>query len=335
MNTGSTKIAVKDAHSKLILVGEHAVVYGKPAIAIPFPLKVRSIIKKSYGLIMVESAIYSGPVDTIPMKMKGISECIKETLHYLNKPFEGLRIEIHSSIPLGRGLGSSAAVAASIVRSLFSFYGQKLSQRELFSLVQIAETFAHGKPSGIDMAAVSSEGPIWFEKGKEPVSLKVVGPLYMVVADTGRIGNTHTAVENVRMKYLLEPEKVKKSLDKIEKITVEAKDALLKGDMYLLGKLLNGNQQELMTLGVSDDGLNALIETARNTGALGAKLTGGGLGGCMIALANSLEHAKVISKELTKAGAFKSWYFSTAGEAKEVEALNGLQRVVCERNEYA
>jgi mevalonate kinase len=311
MNTVPAKIAVGEAHSKLILAGEHAVVYGKPAIAIPFPLKVRSMIEESLGTIMFESAIYTGPIDSMPMKMKGITACIKETLHCLNQPFEGLRIRMDSWIPIGRGLGSSAAIAIAIVRSLFSFYGKELSQNQLFSLVQIAETYAHGKPSGIDMAAVSSECPILFQKGKDVVPLITREPLYMVVADTGRIGDTHTAVEDVRKRYLLEPEKVQKSLDEIGKIADAAKDALLDGDMYLLGKLLDNNQQELMTLGVSDEGLNALIETARNTGALGAKLTGGGLGGCIIALARSLEHAKKIASELMKSGAVESWYFSS------------------------
>jgi mevalonate kinase len=314
MNTVSSKTAVSHAHSKLILVGEHAVVYGKPAIAIPFPLKAWSRVENSHGPIMFESAMYTGHIDNIPVKMKGIAACIKETLHYLNQPFEGLLLRIDSAIPLGRGLGSSAAIATAIVRSLFSIYGQKLSQKELFYLVQIAETYAHGNPSGIDMAGVSSQYPIWFQKGEDILPIKSVQPLYMVVADTGRTGDTHTAVSNVRKKYVLEPEKIQKSLDEIEKIAEAAKDSLLKGDMYLLGKLLNSNQQELMTLGVSDGGLNALIDIARNAGALGAKLTGGGLGGCMIALAPSLEKAKVIADKLMKSGADKSWYFSSESD---------------------
>lgn len=317
MNTISNKIAVSDAHSKLILIGEHAVVYGKPAIAIPFPLKVNSIIKESYGAIMFESDIYKGPINSMPNKIEGIAECIKETLSYLGQPFEGLSIRIHSSIPLGRGLGSSSAVAMAIVRSLFAFYDKKLSQKELFYFVQIAETHAHGNPSGIDMAAEASECPIWFEKGKEVILLKVGKPLYMVVGDTGRRGDTRTAVENVRMRYGLNPEKVQKSLDEIGEIAEETKEALLHGDMYTLGKLLNRNQEELMALGVSDASLNGLIETARNKGALGAKLTGGGLGGCMMALANSMEHAKVMAEELLKLGAFKTWYFSTEGYFNE------------------
>lgn len=311
MNTNSCKVAVSDAHSKLILVGEHAVVYGKPAIAIPFPLKASVSIEECHGELLVESGFYSGSIEKVPDKMSGISQCIKETLYLLNKNLEGLCIRICSEIPLGRGLGSSAAIATAVVRSLFSFYGQRPKEEELFYLVQIAETHAHGKPSGIDMNAVASEYPLWFMKGKETEYLIESKPLYIVVADTGRIGDTRTAVDNVRMKYFNEPEKVERSLKEIERIVKSARSALLEGNIKLIGQLLNENQQELMSLGVSDDILDSLIDTARSSGALGAKLTGGGLGGCMLALAGGMEQAEYISKRLMTAGAVKSWYFST------------------------
>lgn len=322
MNPYSSKIAIGDAHSKLILVGEHAVVYGKPAIAIPFPLKVRSIVEESVGPIMFESNIYTGDIYNMPMRLQGISDCIKETLNYLNKPFKGIRIRVDSSIPIGRGLGSSAAIAISIVRSLFSFYGQKPSENELFSFVQIAETHAHGNPSGLDMVAESSEYPIWFEKGKKALPLTIGKPLCMVVADTGRTSDTKTAVENVKKKYFLEGKKVKQSLDKIEEIANDTKAALIGGDINLLGKLLNCNHKELINIGVSDESLNNLVEIAQNTGALGAKLTGGGMGGCMIALASNLEKAKLISEELVKYGATKSWYFSTHNDTLYISKGN-------------
>jgi mevalonate kinase len=315
MNTAFGKIAVGEAHSKLILVGEHAVVYGKPAIAIPFPLKVRALAQKAEGLISFESDIYTGSIDNLPIKLQGISACINETLHYLKQPLMDLHILIDSAIPIGRGLGSSAAIAVAIVRSLFNFYGEELVQDILFALVHIAEAYAHGKPSGIDMNAVSSQCPIWFQKGKEKINLINKGNLYVVVADTGRIGDTRRAVENVRAKYDIEPKKVQRSLDEIEKIAAETKEALAAGDMYRLGALLNRNQMELAALGVSDEGLSKLIQTARNEGALGTKLTGGGLGGCLIALAESMEHAKSVAKGLIREGAAKSWYFSTAEDS--------------------
>ncbi len=286
-------------------------VYGKPAIAIPFPLKAKCIVEEASGPIIIDSIIYTGAIDTMPTEMQGISACMKETLIYLNKPVEGISIRIDSCIPLGRGLGSSAAVAIAMVRALFSFYEKELSKEELFSLVQISETYAHGNPSGIDMVSEASNCPVWFEKGKNVLPLVPSAPLFIAVADTGRMADTRTAVGNVKERYACNPEKVEKSLEKIEAMANKSKVALEQGNMQSLGELLNGNQQELMNLGVSDEGLNKRVEKALKSGALGAKLTGGGMGGCMIALAKDLDHAKLISKELIKSGAFNSWYFST------------------------
>lgn len=311
MIISAPKVAVGYSHSKLILVGEHAVVYGKPAIAIPFPLKVKSTIEEKSGEITIACNHYVGPINRMPVKMQGITDCIKATLIDLNKPINGLLIRLYSSIPLGRGLGSSAAIAIAIVKSLFSFYGRKISQKDLMELVKIAEVYAHGNPSGIDMAAASSEFPILFKSDNEVIPLKVGSPIHIVVADSGRIGDTHTAVKKVRDKFLLEPEKMQRSLERIERISVEANGALEDGDSYLLGRLLSLNHAELITLGVSDDGLNRLVEAAQSAGGLGAKLTGGGLGGCVIALASNPDHAKVIADVLMKAGANKTWYFST------------------------
>jgi mevalonate kinase len=306
-----SKTAVGYAHSKLILVGEHSVVYGKPAIAIPFPLKVKSTVEKKSGEIFLSSAYYIGSIDRMPEKMRGIAACIKAVMNYMNKPLNGLLIRLHSSIPLGRGLGSSAAIAIAIVNSLFSFYGRKASQKELMAFVEIAEIYAHGNPSGIDMAAASSEFPIFFKNGENVTPIKIESPFYFVVADSGRIGDTHTAVKKVKEKLYLEPEKIQCVLERIESIAFEAKAVLASGNSYLLGQLLNSNHSELIKLGVSDPGLNRLVEAARCAGSLGAKLTGGGLGGCVIALVRNLEQAKGIADALMKAGANKTWYFST------------------------
>ncbi|MBO1911581.1 mevalonate kinase, partial [Microvirga sp. 3-52] len=184
------KTAVGTAHSKLILIGEHAVVYGKPAIALPFPaIEARATIEElnNYKTILFESPYYSGHYDEIPDRMEGISVCITETLKYLKQKPEGLRISLESTIPLGRGLGSSAAIAISIVRGLFNYYRQALHDEKLTELVHLAETYAHGNPSGIDAAASSNDHPIWFERGNPITSLEIGYSFYLVVADTGRI----------------------------------------------------------------------------------------------------------------------------------------------------
>lgn len=317
------KIAVGHAHSKLILIGEHAVVYGKPAIAIPFPLEVTSIIENRVGGIMLACSHYFGPIDKVPSQLKGIEICIKKTLKYLKKPLKGLLIRINSEIPIGRGLGSSAAIAIAIVKSIFSFYERTISQNTLMELVKIAEVYAHGNPSGIDMAAASSEFPIWFPKEKEITFLEVGRPLHLVVADSGQSSDTFSAVKKVKEKFVFENRRVKKCMNQIEMIANMAKSALTNGDIQLLGRLLDENHKELKTMGVGDDRLDHLVETARYEGALGAKLTGGGRGGCIIALARTRRHAEQLSEKLRKAGANKTWNFTLE---KNVEGLKNIYR---------
>jgi len=309
--TTFTRTSTGLSHSKIILVGEHAVVYGMPAIAVPFPLTAQSTIEEETGGITIKSALYTGPIDKLPVKLRGLGVCIEETLRYLEKPANGLSVKIDSQIPLGRGLGSSASIATAIVRSLFSFFERAITIKELLTLVKVAELFAHGSPSGIDMAAVSSKLPIWFQIGSEAKPIQAGRPLHIVVADSGRIGDTKTAVKNVRDNYLSKPLKIQKAIEQVGIIAAQAQSALVNGDLFMLGSLLDQNHTELMKLGVCDDGLNRLVAKARDFGALGAKLTGGGQGGCIIALANSLDHARMIASKLKEAGAYKTWYFTS------------------------
>jgi len=320
MSLLSAKSAVGEAHSKLILVGEHAVVYGKPAIAIPFPLKIRAFVEGKEGEAVVESFIYSGNVKEMPNEMNGIMECIKKTFQLLRKPLRDIKIRIDSDIPLGRGLGSSAAAATAVVRGIFSFYNRKLSHEELFFLVGLSETYAHGKPSGIDMTAVASDMPIYFKSPKGEQIFETIKPLHIVVADSGIIGDTRKAVGNVRSLYNSDKEKISNIINKIGGIVDRIKNSMIKGDIQTIGQLFNDNHELLRALGVSNSSLDSLVNEARSLGALGAKLTGGGLGGCIFALAESLDAAKKISKGLIAAGAVKSWCFST----KENEIIDSL-----------
>lgn len=308
----SQKVSLGKAHGKLILVGEHSVVYGKPAIALPFPLiEVKAIVEESKeDNIRITCDYYDGLLDSVPKKMKGIAALIIETLKILTTHPKGLLIRLESTIPLGRGLGSSAAVAIAIVRSLFSYYSHELNQDQLNSLVHLAETYAHGNPSGIDMVAASGEEPIWFQKEVGMEQIQIGSPIHLVVADSGRIGDTLSAVSSVKEKYKIDQKKTNDSLSHLEGIACNAKAALSLGHSKLLGHLLDLAQEELVALGVSDDGINRLIDAARKAGALGAKLTGGGRGGCVIALAKNAGHAKTLAKAFLKAGASKTWNFS-------------------------
>ncbi|KXH81738.1 mevalonate kinase [Sporosarcina sp. HYO08] len=305
------KTAVGSAHSKLILIGEHAVVYGQPAIALPFSLVgVTATVERHEQLktVVIESPYYSGAIEEMPTAMLGIADCIKETLNTLSAQPVGLYIDIQSTIPLGRGLGSSAALAIAIVRGLFTYFEQPCSQEELMRLVHIAETYAHGNPSGIDMEAASSDHPIWFQKGRPTHIFHVTKPISLIVADTGRIGDTRAAVEGIGERRKLDPQSVSRSIEKLGQLTIEAKDALSTGDINQLGQVMDFAQHELSQLGVSDTMIDQLVEAARKAGALGAKLTGGGRGGCIIALAKGAQHASQLEQALEQAGASQTWH---------------------------
>lgn len=303
------------AHGKVILIGEHSVVYDKPAIAIPFSVvNVVATVEKgtSYkndnkNTICITSRYFNGELHNSPDELSGIKASVDETLQLLNVSNTNLAIHIDSTIPSGRGLGSSAAVAHAVVKGIFNYFDAPLRHDVQMHLVQIAETHAHGNPSGIDMEATSNDLPIWFQKGKETIPLKISRPLHIIIADTGQFGDTRTAVESIRYMYRNNPSNARKSIDLLGQYTYDCGLALTSGNIEQVGHCLNLAQLELANLGVSDEKLDHLIQVARENGALGAKLTGGGRGGCILALAQNEQHANTLSMALKEAGAFQTW----------------------------
>ncbi|MBO1004038.1 mevalonate kinase [Pseudogracilibacillus auburnensis] len=313
--TISEKMATGVAHSKLILVGEHAVVHGQPAIAIPFPLiGVESIVERVIGNVYLDSSLYQGPMESAPKSLAGIVNTIKQTLKILKIPYRDLLIRIQSSIPPGKGLGSSASVAIAVVKSLFMYSDKEYTNEQLLQLANISETFAHGAPSGIDPLTITSPSPIWYKK-EEPIDyIQPTGEFYFVVADSGRMADTKTAIDTVTSLLKLAPKKVYGKIERIGDITYQVREALEKSSKQLLGTLLNEAQKELEAIGVSDSSLNKLIHFARQEGALGAKLTGGGNGGCIIALARNEIHSMQLSEKLKQFGAQAVWPFVLKNE---------------------
>ena len=308
--TTSEQIAIGVAHSKLILIGEHAVVHGQPAIAIPFPLVgVESIVEHVPGKVKIDSTFYHGPLESAPVALEGIVNCIKGTLTYLDIPCENLLIQIKSSIPPGKGLGSSASVAIAVIRSLFAYANVTYTDDELLDLANVAETYAHGAPSGIDPLTVTAQSPVWYEKEHIAEFINLSDDFHFIVADSGRMGDTRLAVESVAELLKSAPKRIQSKLDRIGDLTHQAKHALEKAGKHLLGKMLNEAQKELESLGVSDAGLNKLIYFARQEGALGAKLTGAGNGGCIIALAKNEVHSRQLAEKLRRFGADAVWPF--------------------------
>src|SRR5690554_4488281 len=177
---------VGEAPGKIILMGEHAVVYGAPAIALPFfSVGVKCTVRSHPGDTYIKSVCYEGPLTTSPTSVDGIKKLIEVTLEYLKQENKDLKIIIESLIPPQRGLGSSAAVSVAIVRALFDAYHTALSYDILNQLVSIAESIHHFKPSGLDAATILNEKLTVYQKGNSFYNPKSTLEGYLIVCDSG------------------------------------------------------------------------------------------------------------------------------------------------------
>lgn len=315
------KRGIGRAPSKLILIGEHSVVYGKPAIALPFKIiNSCAVITEKKGAVTFSSRFFKGELSQMPDKLKGLQQVIEKACEQMQTDVLDFHIELISTIPIGRGLGSSAAIATSLVRGLYHYFNVFLTKATLGELVNFSETFAHGTPSGIDQEAVIAGRPIYFQKGQPKEPVQINAPLYLVVADTGKIGDTHTAVRIVKEKKKRAPSFVEQSLADLHDYTKQSRAYLFNGDYEKLGAVLTKAHYTLAKLGVSDCMLDHFVKVSLKHGALGAKLTGGGRGGCMIALAKTKASAQDISQALIKAGAKETWEIDFVSEVKANES---------------
>ncbi|OJF93085.1 mevalonate kinase [Alkalibacterium sp. 20] len=296
------------AHGKIILMGEHAVVYGEPAIALPFrATPVEVTIEKIATPNRIISSYYQGLLCEAPRSLNNLSILIKTICNDLNQSSDHLSITITSSIPAERGMGSSAAVATALVRALFTYYDEQLDASHLLNYVDLSEKIAHGNPSGIDARVTSSDVPIFYQKGSvfEPFTLNIAG--YLIASDTGVQGQTRQTVKDVADQVKRSPDQTMVIIKRLGRLTLQAKEAIEKNQEVTLGKLMTQAHELLRQLNVSNDLLDQLVETALSHGALGAKLTGGGRGGCMIALTRTKKEAELVSNKLMEQGAVNTW----------------------------
>ena len=298
------------APGKIILMGEHSVVYGKPAISLPFySVSVKVEVIKTDGKLEIESHCYQGEVNQAPKTIKGIQKLIHITLEHLNQEAKHLKIRIHSSIPDQRGLGSSAAVSVAIVRALFDAFKMPLSKETLKELVHVAEEIHHRNPSGLDANTILQEELLMFDKtnGIQKIDAKLSG--YLVVCDTGIKGNTKASVDNVKELLKTNPKETVSTIECLGELTLRTKQHIIKNDLEALGQAMTKSHQHLRKLGVSNTTLDIMVDTALVYGALGAKLTGGGNGGCIIALSDQMVDAKNIADALLQQNAAHTWIY--------------------------
>lgn len=296
------------AHAKAILFGEHAVVYGSPAVAVPLHgLGVQADIRRSpQQETRIESQLFSGTAQTAPEPMDPVVAGLTAALAAVGDPDAKVELLIRSAIPHSRGLGSSAAVATAVARAVANLHATVFDEESLYDIVQAAETVAHGRPSGIDAWSVAKPAPIRFQTGRAQ-TIDVGRRLVFVLADSGHHGSTAEAVGGVRARLDANPETVGSTIDRLAAITDAAVDDIRSGDRDTMGRRMLEAHELLGSLGVSTSILDSLVDAATAAGARGAKLTGGGLGGCVLALADDDESAEELADALRAAGAPRTW----------------------------
>lgn len=306
------------APGKVILVGEHAVVYGRPAIAVPvwqtvataqveassgharFTIHAQDIdrtftlasdvpLASTDAPVHSESGVVQEDAEGAPLLL--VARATLQALGYIHAP--PWIVKLHSEIPMASGLGSGAALSAALARGLWEM-ARRLDAAlpppdpaRISEIVFLAEQIYHGTPSGIDNTVVAYGAPVWFRRGESPRVFTPARPCEVAIADSGTPGKTRTTVAHVRQLYQANPLRFDTIFDRIGALVEAARGALEAGIPGELGPLFDENHALLQQLEVSTPELDHLVEAARQAGAHGAKLSGGGGGGNVIALVDA------------------------------------------------
>ena len=275
------------ASGKIILLGEHAVVYGRPALAAPIPLAVEARVVDSTDTVLlvprwgIEQRI--PPLSENPQGVTGILALLLERLDLASR---ALTIEAFPNVPRAMGLGGSSALAVAVIRALSDHFKLDLSNERINKLAFECERAAHGTPSGVDNTIATYGSTLLFENNGSPSFQEVrpAGSVSIAIGISGKESLTATTVAQVRKAWERQPERYERIFDQIGDLTRAGTEALQDGAYQELGELMNLCQGYLNALQVSTPELEELIHIARRCGAVGAKLTGGGGGGSVIAL---------------------------------------------------
>lgn len=294
------------APGKLILFGEHAVVYGRPALAVPLgDLRARVRVEQGTGRGITIHARDLGRhflLDSAPTE-DPLAAIVRALLAELNAgPDQSLDLWIESDIPLAAGLGSGAAVSTAIVRALGAHLGQPLPPERISALVFETEKLYHGTPSGIDNTVIALEQPLRFARQSGSKPIVIARPFTLAIANTGIASPTKIAVSDVRRGWERNAPYYESIFDDMAAIVESAEVALTRGDTDRLGELMNRNQELLRALDVSSPEIENLLRSASAAGAPGGKLSGGGRGGNVIVYVKG-RNAGTIEQALLQAGA--------------------------------
>ncbi len=308
------------APGKVILCGEHAVVYGQPAIALPvFREQAKAEVLLTPGKPFTIDLPDIGAAFTLAEApaAEPLARVARLTLARLKVEPPPARLTIHSTIPIASGMGSGAAVATALVRALSRFLSVQLPPAEVSALVYEGERLWHGTPSGIDNTVIAYGRPVWFQKEAPPRPFHTAIPFTLVVADSGVAGVTKDAVAGVRRRWQADRVTYDGYFVAVGEVVREIYRRLTSGTLVGVGALLDENQRLLAAMGVSHPALEQLIAAGRAAGALGAKLCGAGLGGNCLALVEA-ERAEAVAAAMRRAGARRT--IITRVESRQKEA---------------
>lgn len=346
--TQTKHVGVGQTCAKVILFGEHSVVYGYPAIAIPLAnltmqasvvaqpkptdrnycntqsatisadtcndeaeievlaamlgsqdSQSRATIVQRFAdkHVTLQGLGYCGTLAELPARFSSMRTAIEVALEFVQWQGEPLTITTTAEFPPERGLGSSAAAAGAIIRAILDYHHVEATNEQLFSLTQCAEKVAHGQPSGLDAVATSATSPIRYYQGTFS-KLNIHLPVWIVLADSGEASLTKATVQAVQRSLHNNPVQTKHILEALGDMTLGAETDILFSRIRKLGERMTRTHRLLSKLGVSTMQLDTMVQAALDAGAWGAKLTGGGGGGCVIALASNQHVAQAISKVL-------------------------------------
>ncbi|MEO7131739.1 MAG: hydroxymethylglutaryl-CoA reductase, degradative [Dermatophilaceae bacterium] len=289
--TGGKHVTEDDyvaGHGKVILLGEHAVVYGRRAIAAPVPLAIRARVEDGDNGIDLIIPRWGVELHVEPGSeySGGFLKSLSPIIDKLDIGDRSMRIFVQPGIPRAMGLGGSAALAVALIRAVDRHCSLGLSDAEVSALSYECEMVAHGTASGIDNTVATYGYPLLYQRGEPPIiePLQLSQPVPLVVAMTGVESLTAATVGRVRDAWKRHPALYERIFDSIDDLTMQGAEALRTNDLHQLGELMNICQGQLNALQVSSEQLEELVQIARHNGAAGAKLTGGGGGGSIVAV---------------------------------------------------
>lgn len=282
--------AIGEAPSKAIVTGEHFVVHGAWALAAALPRMVK-VEAQEHHSFAISSSQYPGAGHRALKPLAKVIEAMAREYSFSPR----VRVQVHSSVPGGAGLGSSASTMVALVAALSRLHSLGLGVEETVRQAMVGESGIHGRPSGIDPAICARGGVILFRPGRRPRRVELRGRRSLIVSYSGRSRSTKSQISRVSQIKDRYPSLFSGLSESASEVSEMAADRLARDDMEGLGALLNFSHAVLSAIGVSNESLDRVVNASLSLGSYGAKLTGAGGGGSVLSVAPEGKQKRIIS----------------------------------------